>query len=266
MLQAAHPPSRRTIRSHPRPGRHGLHCYGYRYYDSGTGRWVSRDPIAELGGSNLYGILGNGCVNGVDGLGDKKCAIGFAFHGGVNEPGESNHFKRMAGGDHPNVAIGYNGKDFLNHLEKMSKKCCCIRVLRIATHGTVGGLGGNQDPEDERDNDRLRVGFYSDTWGNGFDDEDISENARDICDLSAMIGDGRIKFCKDCRIEIYACAVDEVFAVDLAGATGCKVIFANAECGPAARGRWVTRRWMEANPNGSVRNTGRSYYTPTKPY
>jgi RHS repeat-associated protein len=46
-----------------------LYYYGYRYYDPATGRWPSRDPIEEKGGSNLYGFVGNGGVDWVDVLG-----------------------------------------------------------------------------------------------------------------------------------------------------------------------------------------------------
>jgi len=31
--------------------------YGYRYYNASTGRWLSRDPIEEAGGSNLYSFV-----------------------------------------------------------------------------------------------------------------------------------------------------------------------------------------------------------------
>jgi RHS repeat-associated protein len=47
----------------------GLYYYGYRYYDPVTGRWPSRDPIAEKGGFNLYGFVGNDGVNKLDILG-----------------------------------------------------------------------------------------------------------------------------------------------------------------------------------------------------
>lgn len=47
----------------------GLLYYGYRYYDPLTGRWPSRDPIAERGGSNLYGFVGNDGENKIDYLG-----------------------------------------------------------------------------------------------------------------------------------------------------------------------------------------------------
>jgi len=43
--------------------------YGYRDYDAQTGRWTARDPIAEEGGLNLYGMVGNAAVGRVDVLG-----------------------------------------------------------------------------------------------------------------------------------------------------------------------------------------------------
>ena len=47
----------------------GLYYYGYRYYSPELGRWVSRDPIEETGGLNLYEFCGNDGVGKVDGLG-----------------------------------------------------------------------------------------------------------------------------------------------------------------------------------------------------
>jgi hypothetical protein len=43
--------------------------YGYRYYSADEGRWLSRDPIGESGGFNLYGIVGNDSTNAIDILG-----------------------------------------------------------------------------------------------------------------------------------------------------------------------------------------------------
>ena len=43
-----------------------LYYYGRRYYSPVLGRWISRDPIEELGGLNLFAMVGNGPVNGFD--------------------------------------------------------------------------------------------------------------------------------------------------------------------------------------------------------
>ena len=47
----------------------GLNLALYRAYDADLGRWMSRDPIAELGGINLYGYVGNSPVDSIDPLG-----------------------------------------------------------------------------------------------------------------------------------------------------------------------------------------------------
>ena len=61
----------------------GLLYYGYRFYDPSTGRWLNRDPLAELGfellrsgdsdvfgdGPNLYHFVGNNPINRTDPLG-----------------------------------------------------------------------------------------------------------------------------------------------------------------------------------------------------
>jgi RHS repeat-associated protein len=50
----------------------GLAYYNYRYYSPKLGRWLSRDPIAEKGGWNLYGMVSNNPVDYWDELGNKK--------------------------------------------------------------------------------------------------------------------------------------------------------------------------------------------------
>jgi hypothetical protein len=47
----------------------GLNYYGYRYYDPKDGRWLSRDPIGERGGLNLYGMCYNNALSFYDFLG-----------------------------------------------------------------------------------------------------------------------------------------------------------------------------------------------------
>jgi RHS repeat-associated protein len=43
--------------------------YEFRVYDPSSGRWLSRDPIGEAGGENLYGFVGNNPLGAVDALG-----------------------------------------------------------------------------------------------------------------------------------------------------------------------------------------------------
>ena len=41
----------------------GLVDFGYRFYSPGLGNWMSRDPLGEAGGLNLYGYVRNDPVN-----------------------------------------------------------------------------------------------------------------------------------------------------------------------------------------------------------
>jgi len=50
--------------------------YNYRYYSPELGRWLSRDPIGENGGWNLYGMVGNNPTNYIDLLGYTKVDTG----------------------------------------------------------------------------------------------------------------------------------------------------------------------------------------------
>ena len=47
----------------------GLIYYNYRYYHPQFGRWLTRDPIGELGGVNLYGMCKNNTIYSYDKLG-----------------------------------------------------------------------------------------------------------------------------------------------------------------------------------------------------
>ncbi|WP_124330624.1 RHS repeat domain-containing protein [Desulfonema ishimotonii] len=51
----------------------GLYYYGFRYYSAELGRWISRDPIGEKGGFNLYGFIRNNGINHFDLLGYTSC-------------------------------------------------------------------------------------------------------------------------------------------------------------------------------------------------
>ncbi|MBN8458335.1 MAG: tyrosine-type recombinase/integrase [Verrucomicrobia bacterium] len=59
--------ARSRLQAEEVPGR-SLHVayYGYRYYHPDLGRWISRDPIAERGGLNLYAFVGNDGMSSLD--------------------------------------------------------------------------------------------------------------------------------------------------------------------------------------------------------
>ena len=51
----------------------GLIYYNYRHLNPNDGRWISRDPIAEQGGWNLFAFVKNNSIINFDYLGLKKC-------------------------------------------------------------------------------------------------------------------------------------------------------------------------------------------------
>jgi uncharacterized protein RhaS with RHS repeats len=55
-----------------------VHYYGLRYYNPELGRWVSRDPIEERGGVNVYAFVWNRSVLAIDSLGRSVTTIGTA--------------------------------------------------------------------------------------------------------------------------------------------------------------------------------------------
>ena len=63
------PENRFRFSTKPQDGESEFYYYGFRYYDPQTGRWLSRDPIEEQGGYNLYGFMANDPVSRWDMLG-----------------------------------------------------------------------------------------------------------------------------------------------------------------------------------------------------
>jgi RHS repeat-associated protein len=68
----------------------GLHYNYHRYYDPGTGRYLTPDPIGQAGGINLYPYSNNNPVNWVDPLGlrslteGEKNALRYYFGASLN--------------------------------------------------------------------------------------------------------------------------------------------------------------------------------------
>ncbi len=81
--------------------------YGYRYYNSTTGRWLNRDPIEEQGGLMLYGFIGDDAINSTDLVGrgktwDPKDPSTWGMLDGVWVSGKPGNGRLM-----PSLASGY---------------------------------------------------------------------------------------------------------------------------------------------------------------
>lgn len=113
--------------------------YGHRYYNPGSGRWASRDPINERGGVNLYGFVGNAPIRRFD-------ALGLLFDD-VQDGFMDIFLKYLLGtGGNPNNFDGYSDQiwtgimnqekvlAYIASLEPMAKrynKCCSSKKFTV---------------------------------------------------------------------------------------------------------------------------------------
>jgi RHS repeat-associated protein len=270
----------------------GLYDYGYRPYDAELGRWVSRDPIGERGGMNLYGFVGNDAINRIDVLGNAPGEVGLAMMNGHGTPTETrnqnNTFYRIAllgSGNAPSRAFKVNtAEEALVSLATASKasKSCGIKRLTWAGHGWAWrvGRGSPQGPG------LPGVAHGSGLYENGYSETNTSIGGRSVDDLREKIGTGAIKFEKPCLIQIHACRISVTFASDLSNATGCSVVAPHAgaspfegdprrwSSGPTGEHAGEERRaasdpasgwptgWYEARPGGRIVERRSRFYEP----
>ena len=109
----------------------GFNLTKYRAYESNAGRWLSRDPIGENGGINIFGYVRNNPVNSIDYLGLEGLWVFVIF----NSPG----------GGRQSVDVSYE-------MSGAEKKCCgSVEIKRYLkgnlwgwnSDDTVGGTTGN---------------------------------------------------------------------------------------------------------------------------
>jgi hypothetical protein len=119
----------------------------FRAYDPVMGRWLSRDPIGERGGLNLYGYVGNGPVSNVDLMGLK---VTVEFNDGTKP-----------------VIIPDDDRNVVDTLAELLKKHKNGSVSSITFCGHGQLVGSNRYRISFRDNDvefkqaSLEMGLYA---------------------------------------------------------------------------------------------------------
>ena len=122
--------------------------YGVRYYDPVTGRWLSKDPIGERGGLNLYGFLLNVPTKGVDILGREELTLTYDMQDekDVSQAGHKAMPKDTVWA--PTIEDALKSiREKVGDSNPVGKDCNCIKKLTITGHsGEPGSIsfGGDQ--------------------------------------------------------------------------------------------------------------------------
>ena len=120
----------------------GLYYYGFRYYSAELGRWLSRDPIGEHGGINLYNFLETAPVNGNDLLGlmkwrgDNKCEKQ-EHEGNIRWKYEYGFINATAKGSAKMIKLG---EDLTEGIKRFKKLKQIIEVAGAAAKGSAKGI------------------------------------------------------------------------------------------------------------------------------
>ena len=126
----------------------GLDYYNYRHYEPVTGRWMSRDPIGEKGGLNVFAYANNKPIGTTDSLGN-----------GVWEFGGPSPC-----GNYPEFTVSYS-------LDADEQKCCKgVKVLRHVRKflGQGGQIGPFVlDGEDDQFVESYPTSYAPDDWPEG---------------------------------------------------------------------------------------------------
>jgi RHS repeat-associated protein len=131
----------------------GINLALYRAYDANLGRWLSRDPMGESGGINLYGYVGNDPVNAIDPLGLWQFTIGGAIYlGGIVSFGHNSgrwNLDITAGGGIGGM-IGLNPNDSgPSNMQGFAMKLGIKGQARVDLGLLGGGYGGGISSEND---------------------------------------------------------------------------------------------------------------------
>ena len=132
----------------------GLLYYGMRYYNPTIGRWISRDPIGEDGGLNLYGFVGNDPISSIDPIGldpdDRANVVLFPADPGEGLDTTEASFAELVRGKAKKYDWSYFEVESINDANKklVNMDCKCIKEINILGHANEGfqNLVGIRDP------------------------------------------------------------------------------------------------------------------------
>ncbi len=88
-----------------------LYYYGYRYYSPALGRWISRDPIGENGGANLFGFCHNASSVYIDPVG--SIVICFSASKDNDDAGDADRFQTQIATQKSHI------REFANQIESL---------------------------------------------------------------------------------------------------------------------------------------------------
>jgi hypothetical protein len=209
------------------PGSCGV-ISGRRYYNPSTGRWLSRDPIGEKGGPNLYGFVANDPISKSDALGLACNPQGRPFY--LPILGTGAYVGEIAPIDRVSNMAGI--------AQQMNKilPCQCVGSLVISAHGGDWGFTLNKEaPDNQRE--------ISDKF-----------TTVDITKQNAAAVFSKLKsetcFCSPCKIVLLTCdgGKGEVPAL-IAQATGCTVVSTLGLCTPDPLQWWRSDINFSSDPN-----------------
>ena len=120
----------------------GIVLAPYRGYDPGTAKWLSRDPIGENGGINLYGYVGNGPMRNVDPYGLDPSDTTASLYNGADRAfydlANGSHFKAAAEKSSCKVTVEFSKSGWEQVYNERMNHYGDQTTLMLFDHGTPG--------------------------------------------------------------------------------------------------------------------------------
>jgi uncharacterized protein RhaS with RHS repeats len=190
---------------------------GRRYYNPSTGRWLSRDPIGEKGGLNLYAFVANQPTISVDKLGLDRIGPGYGTlpvpipncckpinlrydltgdSGVLNWDGFQNliHVRSWVEGKFNSLdAATQDARQRIPEYDSDPNKCRCINHLVIVSHGGAApGAGQTLFPSDSESINIWTLGRNNEERQQNFDKQWGVQKLQQLAWL--MCSSGKIVF------------------------------------------------------------------------